>query len=546
MCILAYSCDGYTVYVLAMLTLMPDYSCVNNEGLVFKCEARDTCTDTYNTFIQQPYDSKYTQSGYFINWESLTSLHNWVGSLDLRCASPMQIGMLGSVFFIGLGLGTIALAHVGDMYGRIKPVRIGLSLSLITFTMIIFIQINIYLTYLFLFTLGFLSTIRLNLSFIYGSEVFKEKHASLMGSASLGIDSLTMVTASIYFKYISKEWTYLYYFFLFLAIIPFLISLFMPESPKYLVQKRQYEQARHAFNHIAKLNGTEPLHPETDILFYEHQKIANNKKEQNEQVKEMQQAINQSTDSLIINSNTNKNQNNSINTTMMPDISTIDDNNSNTQQQMNNVEQSDLMNVLRRKKYQINYATLLLAWCASSYAYYMIGFYLKYIPGDIYLNFIVSAITEAIGCQVSGPLANFFGPSKTLTVSFVLAGAFGLQLNFIDEQNQLLIIICLLITKFGVSVAISLCYLITTAYFPILNASRVFSYLCAKAKFFAMLAPLGAEVKGSFPLVSMSLACFVSAATAFMLEKHSDNDGDLQMSYEVNDKDKQGNEELEK
>jgi len=46
----------------------------------------------------------------------------------------------------------------------------------------------------------------------------------------------------------------------------------------------------------------------------------------------------------------------------------------------------------------INYVVLLKAWCASSYAYYMIGFFLKYIPGDIYQNYIVSAIAEAIAC----------------------------------------------------------------------------------------------------------------------------------------------------
>ena len=93
------------------------------------------------------------------------------------------------------------------------------------------------------------------------------------------------------------------------------------------------------------------------------------------------------------------------------------------------------MSVLKQRKYTINYFTLLLAWAASSYAYYMIGFYLKYIPGDIYANFIVSSITEAIACQISGPLANRYGSSETLTVSFVIAGVFGIVMNMIHESN---------------------------------------------------------------------------------------------------------------
>lgn len=87
-----------------------------------------------------------------------------------------------------------------------------------------------------------------------------------------------------------------------------------------------------------------------------------------------------------------------------------------------------------------------------------------------------------------------------------------------------MIIVSLLFLKLGVSIAISLCYLITTSYFPVLNSSAVFSYLCAKAKFCAMLAPLVAELKGWTPLTSMSIACFFSAATAFLLKKHVDED----------------------
>lgn len=91
--------------------------------------------------------------------------------------------------------------------------------------LMLFVQISHYLTYLFIFTIGFLSTARLNVGFIYGAEVFKEDHAPIIGSASLAYDALTMVFAALYFNYISNEWSYLQMAFLFLTLIPLLISL---------------------------------------------------------------------------------------------------------------------------------------------------------------------------------------------------------------------------------------------------------------------------------------------------------------------------------
>ena len=151
------------------------------------------------------------------------------------------------------------MAHLGDKYGRIKLLRLGLLLSVITFGCTIFLQINIYTTYLFLFVFGFLSPIRLNLSFIYGSEVFKEKHASIMGSICLCLDSFTMIIVSFYFKYVSKEWSYLYYCLFAITCIPFMISLIMPESPKFLLSKKKFTGARISFNTIARINGKDSL-----------------------------------------------------------------------------------------------------------------------------------------------------------------------------------------------------------------------------------------------------------------------------------------------
>jgi len=80
-----------------------------------------------------------------------------------------------------------------------------------------------------------------------------------------------------------------------------------------------------------------------------------------------------------------------------------------------------------------------------------------------------------------------------MSISLIFGGVFGLMLNYLNENDSASIIICLLISKFGISTAISLCYVLTPFFFPVVQSSRAFSYLCAKGKFFAMLAPMIAE-----------------------------------------------------
>jgi hypothetical protein len=68
-----------------------------------------------------------------------------------------------------------------------------------------------------------------------------------------------MIVASLYFKYISKEWLYLSNYYFLVAFIGFLIFLILPESPKFLLSIHDYERARKSFNTIAYYNNRPPL-----------------------------------------------------------------------------------------------------------------------------------------------------------------------------------------------------------------------------------------------------------------------------------------------
>lgn len=52
----------------------------------------------------------------------------------------------------------------------------------------------------------------------------------------------------------------------------------------------------------------------------------------------------------------------------------------------------------------VNLLVMSYMWSATAFCYYLIGFYMKYMPGDIYFNMIIGALAEIVGTIVAGLL----------------------------------------------------------------------------------------------------------------------------------------------
>jgi len=54
----------------------------------------------------------------YIDWSNKYSLHNWITSLDLHCGSSFEIGIFGSLFFLGYLSSCLVFPPLADQYGR--------------------------------------------------------------------------------------------------------------------------------------------------------------------------------------------------------------------------------------------------------------------------------------------------------------------------------------------------------------------------------------------------------------------------------------------
>ena len=109
----------------------------------------------------------------------------------------------------------------------------------------------------------------------------------------------------------------------------------------------------------------------------------------------------------------------------------------------------------------VNLILMTVFWSAGSFNYYIITFYLKYIPGNVYVNTSLSCIAEVLAYIGSGLLMNVFGVKLSYICAFILAAAGGILLVIFFNAEGALIAVFILFAKFGISFAFNLSYLAT-------------------------------------------------------------------------------------
>ena len=63
-----------------------------------------------------------------------------------------------------------------------------------------------------------------------------------------------------------------------------------------------------------------------------------------------------------------------------------------------------MVNLWEDGVYRLNLIIMIMAWSASSFCYFVIGFYIKYIPGNIFNNAISTGVADAVSAFSVGIL----------------------------------------------------------------------------------------------------------------------------------------------
>ena len=159
---------------------------------------------------------------------------------------------------------------------------------------------------------------------------------------------------------------------------------------------------------------------------------------------------------------------------------------------------------------------MLFLWIVSAFDFFLINFQLKYIKGDIYVNTIVSSVSEVSAYLISGILYQHLGTRLSFVASFTIAIIGSILYIIFGDTYPYLIPFMVLGSKFGISGSFNVVYL-ANSLFPPIYASTTFGICNAFARLAAMLAPQFAEISKPIPMVSFCLmACAAAIASMFL------------------------------
>ena len=163
-------------------------------------------------------------------------------------------------------------------------------------------------------------------------------------------------------------------------------------------------------------------------------------------------------------------------------------------------------------------------WTASSFNYYLMSFFLKYIPGNIYENTSISSGAEITAYITSGYIIKVLGFRISYIIAFAIATSGGvLMVIFQNDDNMMAVFV--LLSKLGIAFAFNNSYLATPRLFPVALTGTAFGLCNVLARFCTVLSPLVAEIAYPMPMIIFASISGISAVLAIFLQTPpSEND----------------------
>ena len=330
-----------------------------------------------------------------------------------------------------------------------------------------------------IFITGLLSCWRTNLSYIYVQELFSSKFKSIAGTLFLVNDVMTMLYSTMFFQYVSTEWKHLMYIVLTIMAVSIFILFQMPESPSFLYETSKFFEAEAAYNVIARFNGKRP-----------------------------------------------------INVEIPADRSFISEDGTIT---ILSFDEPSLGDKLRDSAFRTKMLLTILFWIGCEFCFFMIGFHMKYMPGNIFDIITLQAMVTCIAFTSGGVISKKIGTKQCIAMSFCMA-TFGSYLMIKVPGRLGLELPLLIFTKFGVDCGYSQVMAYTTSEFPAYLTSQVLGICNIFSSMAGILAPQIAEMDDPIPMWVCFGICLISLVGSIKPEIKSipeEEDIDLDNSYSI-------------
>ena len=236
---------GWILYNVGYFIQEPTYLC-RIDGLPYA--SGGICT-IENICANDPHITAYK-----IDKDSPDYLNNWWEKLDLQCQDKWKYQSLGSAFFIGWAVTLLWVPMLSDTRNRKKFFVSAMIVVFFAMTGILMTS-DLSMMLFLMFVLGCVSSARTNIGYIYLMELVPKQHQTAVGTFWNCYNAFMVIFSPLMFWKISNNWVYLFVLGYIECIISVVASMFLPESPRLLIELGRIVEAKSSFKMIARING---------------------------------------------------------------------------------------------------------------------------------------------------------------------------------------------------------------------------------------------------------------------------------------------------
>ncbi|CAI2363877.1 unnamed protein product [Moneuplotes crassus] len=472
--ILCFVPAGFLTFNLNLLTLKQVMQCLNADGDLVNCD--DAGID--------PCDGRNLKPGAVPDFTDTTSLKNWITELDMYCVAPYQVSLFGSIYFAGYLIGSLLFGYTSK-FGRRINLIVSSFCTVATVASIVFIT-NVYIRYLGMFFLG-VWTIQKVAAYIICIEICPFKKQYILATIVLAFDYSPYPISSLYFRFINNNWVYFGYAVIAWTIFLSICSLFVPESPRFLADNGDYEQARKLVDRMARMNGSD--------MYMKRWRFADEVQTEEDLLKNKK--------GMIINQSSDKNDENKI---------LLDDEQEDIIAEQLAQKKNPFKQMIQKPRLAINLVILTICWVACCFNFNMLSYNTKNLGGNIFLNSSLIALAGVGGKFITAGIRKYFSSKVSMIICFNVSFIFGFGLIFFNQGW--IVSTCIVLVLMGVAGGFTLLFFLNNEFFPPLLVGFAFSVTQAVSRTVTILSYLMTDFKHPIPMI---LFCSITVAALLPL-----------------------------
>ena len=220
---------------------------------IYQCRDFLDITSTWETCKSDDFCAEGSTLEYKVDYANDLSIHNWIEEYDMQCAAKFKFGLFGSLFFIGVVISSLIFPPLADQVGRRPIALIGITMQAVASIGLLF-STSLIFTYSMIFVMGMAMAPRFFVGYVFSMEFLPQNYTAMATSITLAVDGLVLMWSSLYFMFIDNHWKSLYACAVVATFFAIAITMMQPESPKFLLSKGRYDEARKVITKIAKIN----------------------------------------------------------------------------------------------------------------------------------------------------------------------------------------------------------------------------------------------------------------------------------------------------